>query len=135
MKINVTSDSIAMGDCKSPQRCMIAVAIRQFDPSITYVSVRTNGITITRRRKAGEGTRQHWSVPIKAARAIIQFDQEQTIKPFSFESKLIDEVRIPAVSAKQAKANKLHTQKTRAKMSAAGIPAKVYAPRLRVAGV
>lgn len=50
MKVSVTRKHIDNAACGAAQKCMVALAIRQADPSIKYVAVRTNGITISRKR-------------------------------------------------------------------------------------
>ncbi len=134
LKIDVGAAHIVKGNCKIPQQCMIALAIKEYDPTISYVSVRTNGITVTRRSKHG-AVRQHWSVPTKAAKAIIKFDAGETVRPFSFASKLIDEVWLKPVDPKAQKANAEQTKKRRAALAAAGQPVPKYGRQARVAGV
>lgn len=133
--VDVRPEHIAIGDCKSPQRCMIAVAIKENDVTASYVSVRTNCITVTHRRRDGASVRQHWAVPMKAAKAIVKFDNGEPIRPFSFKSTLIDERILAPIDPKQAKKNLQQTKKRRAKREAAGIPEPKYGRRARVAGV
>jgi hypothetical protein len=135
MKIQVTREHIVMGNCKKPNRCMIAVAIKEFDPTISYVSVRTNRITITKRRRDGGSIRQHFAVPTKVARAIIQFDAGQKVNPFSFNPTLIDEVKIPPVPPERFKSDSERTKKRRADLKAKGIQLPKYGPASRIAGI
>src|SRR5258708_6721192 len=110
MKISVHKKHIDDGKCKLPQKCMIAAAIKDADPYVSYVSVRTNCITITKRKSdGGPGVRQHFMVPTHAARRIIQFDNGEKVVPFVFDAKFVDEQSIPAVTpltAAQDKARK-----------------------------
>lgn len=138
MFISVQPEHIAAGDCKSPQRCMISQAIKTNHPLVSYVSVRTNKITITKRLGNSMSIREHWTVPDKVAREIIRFDQndpEDPVQPFSFWSKLVDQTKIPPVSAKQRKADKERTEARRAALAAVGQAPPKYGRRSRVAGV
>ena len=135
MKVSVQKEHIERGQCKIAQKCMIAAAIKDSDSSVSYVSVRTNGITITKRRKAGGSVRQHWAVPLKAARAIIRFDAGEPVRPFSFETKLIDEKRIPPVAKEKREKDAAVTRARRAALAAAGEKPPKYGRQARVAGV
>lgn len=137
MKISVSQKHIDQGKCKIAQKCMIAAAIRDADPTVSYVSVRTNGITITKRKcDGGDGVRQHWQVPTRAARAIIKFDGGEFVAPFSFEPKLVDEKIIPAVKPEKALKDATKNRKRRAARVANGLPQEdVYGRRTRIAGV
>ena len=135
MKITVGAGHIESGKCKVAQRCAIAAAIKDTYRDVSYVSVRTNGITITKRRKNGSSIRQHFAVPLKAARAIIKFDAGEEVKPFSFEPKLIDEVSIPPIDEATRKKNATATKKRRASMYEQGITASKYGTANRIAGV
>lgn len=132
--VDVRSEHIANGSCKIPQRCMIAIAIKEHHPAISYVSVRTNCITITKRARNGKSVRQHWAVPTKVARVIVAFDAGEPIKPFSFQARLIDEKTIPPVDPIKHARDKANTAKFRAKLAAVGAKPQ-YGPRARVAGV
>jgi hypothetical protein len=133
--VDVRKEHIVAGSCKIAQRCMIALAIKDHHPTVSYVSVRTNGITITKRRRDGKSVRQHWAVPMKVAKAIIAFDNDQPVKPFSFHAKLIDEVPIKPVDPEQRAKDAAQTRKRRDKLKRIGIKLPKYGPRGRVAGV
>ena len=96
MRVDVESRHIDTGKCKNPSRCMIAKAIKEMLPDASYIKVRTNGITIVRRPDVGQGTKTTYQVPIRAARAIIAFDNDEDVRPFSFNAKEIESV--PAFS-------------------------------------
>lgn len=136
MKVEVKQYHIVTGDCKKAQKCMIAMAIKEADKDVSYVSVRTNCITVTKRRKNGDSVRRHFAVPLKAARAIIRFDQGELVKPFSFEPKLIDEEVIQQISEKEREASRARTIKRRARLKQEGRQETKYG-RLanRIAGV
>ena len=75
ISIRVNKEHIEQGDCRNPQQCAIAAAIRDEIPHVSCVAVRTNQITIvSRERDGGDGYKRHFAVPNKAARAIIAFD-------------------------------------------------------------
>lgn len=95
MKIKVEKHHIDTGQCASPTHCMIAEAIREQEPMIHYVAVRTNGITITWGLEDGSRLRRHFAMPLKAAKAIIKFDRGEEVAPFSFSVDLIDERIVP----------------------------------------
>lgn len=135
MKINVTKHDIEVGACKIPQRCMIAAAIKSQNKDVSYVSVRTNAITVTKQRRNGNRVRQHWAVPTKAAKAIIKFDAGEKVAPFVFETKLIDEIVITPVDRERCRANSERTNKARAVLAKKGKLQPGYGPRARVAGV
>jgi hypothetical protein len=137
MKIQVTKQDIETGNCKIPQKCMIAMAIKHADPTVSYVAVRTNGITITKRAcDGGGGVRQHWTVPLKAARAIIKFDSGEEVKPFSFIPKMVDETVIKPVDPRSANADKAKSKKRRSARKAEGLPQEPkYGRARRVAGI
>lgn len=132
MRIEVQQKHIEAASCRDPRRCMIAEAIRDCVKQVSFVSVRTNGITITQRRQAGGSVRSHWSVPLKAAKAIIKFDNKQPVAPFCFEPKLIDRVIMPMLTEKQREANRKAQQVKRATYRRSG---RKELWRLRIAGV
>jgi hypothetical protein len=134
-QIWVSQENIDSGKCGSPQECAIAYAIKQYDAEVCYVAVRTNCLTITRRKDDGRTIRQHWAVPRKAAMAIIAFDKGDEVKPFGFAAKLIDQVELPKVTAIERAHRREYKAKQRAMDLAAGIPRKKYGPRSRIAGV
>jgi len=130
--IKVKKHHIENGECRSPQRCAIAAAIREEYEDVSYVAVRTNGITITTRSNLdGSGYRQHYAVPIKAAKAIIDFDEEKEVKPFSFVAKLIDSTPIKPRTPEQRERDKQNQRIKRVTMAKQGKTEK----RERVAGV
>lgn len=133
--VAVGAEHIKTGDCKIPQRCMIAQAIKEHHPTVTYVSVRTNGITVTKRTRNGATVRQHWAVPTKAAKAIIAFDMGGKVKPFSFHAKLIDEVKIPSVTPERQARDATRTKARRDEQKTLGVKPREYGPRARIAGV
>lgn len=136
MKIKVDKRHIVLGQCHVAQKCMIAAAIKDIDPSIAYVSVRTNCITVTKRKgDEGDSVREHYAVPTKVARAIIKFDAGEPVSPFSFNTRLIDRVVIPAVSREKAKQDNARTRARRAAAAKFGIPAPKYGRKTRIAGV
>lgn len=135
MKVKVARKHIEKGVCTSPQRCMIAAAIKDSDYTITYSAVRTNGITVTRKYKGGGGIRQHWAVPLAAARRIVKYDTGENIQPFSFIAKLIDETELPKLTAQQKAKNKEVMAARRQKLRDVGKPLKQYKQLPRVAGV
>lgn len=131
MKITVTSSHIEMAKCGDPHKCMIAEAIRDSVRDVRYVSVRTNGISITQRRKNGDRLRSLWAVPLKAARAIISFDKGEEVRPFSFEPKLVQKWELAPRSAEQKAKDVAYQRTKRATMKANGKP-DLW--RLRVSG-
>jgi hypothetical protein len=134
--IDVTKEHIDQGDCKNPQQCAIAAAIREEIPHVSYVAVRTNGITIvSRERDGGDGYKRHFAVPTKAARAIVAFDAGEEVKPFAFKAKLIDQERLWTSTPEQRKAYREQQEKKRARLLEQGLPLPVYGKKLRVAGV
>jgi hypothetical protein len=135
MKVQVTADHIENGSCKIPTKCMIALAIKAVDPTVTFVSVRTNQITVTRRKRAGNSIRQHFAVPTKVAKAIIAFDAGELPKPFSFDAKIIDQIVIPARAPDAHKKDVAGLKKRRAAKLKRGAPVRVYDAPSRIAGV
>jgi hypothetical protein len=135
MKITVSREHIESGKCNVAQRCAIAAAIKDVYRDVSYVSVRTNGITITERRKDGGSVRKHLAVPLKAARAIIRFDAGEDVRPFSFESKLIDQKVIQPVDRATHKKNATNTRKRRVALAAQGKSEPKYGKTNRISGV
>jgi len=137
MKIRISKKHIEEGKCKDSQKCMIAAAIKAADSTVSYVSVKTNGITITKRKSdGGAGVRQRWAVPTAAARKIIQFDSGENVTPFAFEPLLIKETILSEVTKEQRKKNTEKRVKRRAARAANGLPKEdVYGRRSRIAGV
>lgn len=132
MKISVTSRHIKEALCGNPYHCMIAEAIRDSLPHVRYVSVRTNGITITQHGKNGSSIRSHWTVPTNAARAIIRFDNGEDVRPFYFKPKKVDEQELPPRTKMQQDYDRERLRKRRADMKARG-RAEVW--RQRISGV
>ena len=136
MGVNVTKNHIVSGDCRSAQRCAIAQAIRATDPTISYVAVRTNKITVTSRKAdGGDGVRRHYAVPTHAARFIVAFDAGEEVSPFQFRAQLIDETPIVPASCTEKAQAFVRTKKLRAKLKAKGKKQAVYGRKSRVAGV
>jgi hypothetical protein len=111
---------------------MIATAIKEMDTTISYVAVRTNGITVTRRTRNGGNLREHWAVPTKAAKAIIRFDAGDPVVPFTFEVQKIDQKYI---SPKRKMLNRGQALKRLSELAASGTPRPSYKARGRVAGI
>lgn len=133
MKITVTADHIGAAKCGDPHKCMIAEAIRDSVRGVRYVSVRTNGISITQRKKDGVRLRSLWTVPLKAARAIVLFDKDKdAVRPFSFEPKLVEKWELSPRSAEQKAKDREYQRTKRTKMKANGKP-DLW--RLRMSGV
>ena len=137
MKVSVHRKHIDHAVCGAARNCMIAVAIREADPTITYVAVRTNGITISRKRKTGTSVREHWAVPLKAARALVAFDAHEIVRPFTFEAKLIDRHNIPARPPQRANKDRLAAEANKKKRKLAGLPTEDHTHRFkhRIAGL
>jgi hypothetical protein len=111
---------------------MIAEAIRDSLPNVAYVGVRTNGITVTQRRKSGGSIRSHFMVPLKAARALVKFDAGEVVRPFVFTPKLVDRIALTPVTPTQRKKNAIKQRAKRATRKAQG---KRDIWRLRIAGL
>lgn len=132
MKIQVKREHIDGGACAVPNKCMIAAAIKELEPDVAYVSVRTNGITVTHRAPGRPAIREHYAVPLKAARAIVKFDLGEPVDPFTFTAKLVDRTVLPILTAKQTAKNKVYRREHRAKQTE---PRPHYGRQTRVAGV
>lgn len=91
LKISVATRHIKNGKARVLQQSIIALAIKEDQPDIKYVSAGPFGITITRKQSNGSLLRQRWSVTPRAERALFLFDAGSPPKPFQFVSKLIDE--------------------------------------------
>ena|ERR1700722_10525118 len=137
MLVAVREHHIERGKCKTPERCMIAVAIKEADPDVTYIRVRTNGITLTRRPDGGPAMTTKYAVPTKAARAIISFDSGEEVRPFTFNAKEIETKPSPVFSEERRKqissGRKLHSARVKAGKSPPNKPKIDY--RTRIAGV
>lgn len=132
MKVNVTARHIEEAKCGNPYHCMIAEAIRDSVPNAQYVIVRTNGITITQRRKNGVSVRSRWMVPTKAARAIIRFDAGDSVSPFSFEPTMVDRHELKPRTDLQREMDRINQRKKRTAMK---VLSRKEIWRRRIAGI
>lgn len=136
MVVAVRQKHIANSKCRLSQKCMIAAAIKDVNSDVSYVSVKTNGITITKRPKGSPATRTLYTVPTIAARNIIRFDTGQDVRPFTFAAKMVEKKVIPPVSLDAVKRKSRNLIESRAKAKAdeaAGIIKPQYG--IRVGGV
>lgn len=131
LMISVRKTHIEKGECKSPQRCAIAAAIREEYADVTYVAVRTNGITVITREPDGTGQKWRYAIPNKAAKAIIAFDAGEPVQPFRFLAKVIESKPVKPRNAEQREHDRQVQQAKRQRMAVDG-KRSVYG---RVAGV
>jgi hypothetical protein len=109
LSVHVAKEHIRLGKPKCPTQCMIVMAIKDAIPDASYVSVTTNGIRITKKRKSGGSVREYWTTPTNAARSLIAFDQGQPVKPFTATMKFVEEKVIPAVKMEKARKDAANT--------------------------
>lgn len=86
MRVKVTEKQIDQAIRRNSNHCMIADAIHKTIPNATYVSVDTQKIEYSDKKK---GIRYTFLTPTKAQKAIIQFDQGKEVKPFTFTTKQV----------------------------------------------
>lgn len=138
MRVVVRSEHIAHSSCRVPERCMIAVAIKEAYPDTAYIRVKTNGITLTTRPENGPALTHKYMVPTKAAKAIIAFDNGEAVKPFTFTAQEV-EVKparnrtAPETKAKMRAATLRHIKLVAEGKKPKGPPSLNY--RTRIAGV
>jgi hypothetical protein len=136
LMIRVNREHIDAGDCRNPQQCAIAAAIKDEIPHVSFVAVRTNRITIvSRERDGGDGYKRYYAVPTKAAHAIVAFDRGEVVDPFSFKARLIETKKLRQTTPEQRRAYKEQQDRKRERLAEAGLPMPKYGKRLRVAGV
>jgi len=83
LQIDVTQANIDEGKCGKPNLCMIKLAVKHAVGGHGYVKVDATGIAITRR----DDYREKFSWPSSrhpALLAMVAFDQNKPVKPFSF---------------------------------------------------
>lgn len=128
LPIQVQTRHIKYGECQNAKKCMIAQAIND-EYQLDYVAVRANGITITKRNDDGSRVRQHWALPLKAARALVRFDAGEEISPFKFNATLIDEKTFLLAPEEAREAQRLRAINNRSVAKATGKKYQHFRPR------
>jgi hypothetical protein len=130
----VAQHHIDAGVCGSPTKCMTALAIREANPNVSHVAVRTNEICTTEWGTTGRPLYKRHHVPTPVARKIHHHDtpgERHLIKPFTATISVVESKGAPVVTPEQRARTKLLREQRRAN----GLPTRPRAAAKRINGI